>query len=492
MRCYLAILALLSLPLPSPAQTLQLADGQLLLATVEAANEDGLSVRRLDNGGVLDLRWDHLAPASALKIKQAHALAGTDEQELMVTAYEVRYFRNGQPQTIIGRIHDADRSGGELVVQLKGGQTTRIPIVDLAPLRKIEVPALQVYTKDEFYREREQLHAPGDSADKHMLLAEDLIRVRDYEHARQHLDRARELGNSKAPQQLQSMLERMQLYVAAAKERELLDQIQIARTRGTVAELQKGEKWIAQYERDFPQSKLKAEFEAEKKRFADTRKRIYSQQVAEAWRRGVQTLADKKVQEPGIKLQDVREYAEQKMGAEIAEAVAARLGLQLEEIRQLFADRAKYPVGRRAEPFSYGIGSWVLGEAAIVKGTKQGEADKAPKDEAQERDLERIARLIRKAMEQRRNAAQGGAGQDHEQTEEEWWTDSSRQERAGWLRAYYAEFGGDLVVTAAFTQPCFTCFGTGTTSALGQGGKVEKVKCYLCHGFKWMRSFKAY
>ncbi|MEC8653529.1 MAG: hypothetical protein VXY92_13310, partial [Planctomycetota bacterium] len=49
----------------SSAQSIQLADGRVLLASVEQADGEGLRVRRLDNGGVLDLRWDHLSTASA-------------------------------------------------------------------------------------------------------------------------------------------------------------------------------------------------------------------------------------------------------------------------------------------------------------------------------------------------------------------------------------------------------------------------------------------
>ena len=50
-----------------PAQTVQLADGRVLVATIDPAEVDGegLTVKRLDNDGVLRLRWDQLSSASS-------------------------------------------------------------------------------------------------------------------------------------------------------------------------------------------------------------------------------------------------------------------------------------------------------------------------------------------------------------------------------------------------------------------------------------------
>ena len=56
---------------PCAAQTLQMADGQVLLAQVEEAYGEGLRIKRLDNGGTLELRWDQLAPDCSRRIQQA-------------------------------------------------------------------------------------------------------------------------------------------------------------------------------------------------------------------------------------------------------------------------------------------------------------------------------------------------------------------------------------------------------------------------------------
>ncbi|MEI6128739.1 MAG: hypothetical protein WCR59_01610 [Planctomycetota bacterium] len=490
--CCLLLLLFACLCAGLPSQSLQLADGKTLIAQVEDANGDGLRVRRLDNGGTLDLRWDHLTPECALRIKQSFSLAGEELTEVTVKVTELRYSVNGSPTTLIGKI--IDDSGSVIVVQQRG-TPYRIPRQDLLQMRPIEVPVGQVFTKDEFYNVRLQELVPGDNADRHMLLAEELMKARDYGHALEHLDKAKELANSKDSARLDERLEKVKLYIAAQKERETIDQIQISRARGTQVDFEQGSKLIAQFDKEFPMSKLKPEFEIERKRFSESRTRFFSQAVAIAWRTAIQTLAEKKQIEPGITVAAIKQYAEQKMSDEIAQLVALRFKFEVAEVKALFSGRAKFPKGKQAENFSYGIGSWLLGEQAVLKDTKQGkEQDKDVAASATQKDeLARIAKALREAADRRRVAIQGAqGGQAKEQTEQGWFDAAARTERASWLRAYYGEFSGQLTVTSAFTQPCMTCFGQGSISELGQGNKVEKVKCYLCHGTKWLRGFTAY
>ncbi len=474
------------------AQTLQLADGKVLLAKVETADGEGCHVKRLDNGGTLDLRWEHLSTASATAIKRQFDLMGDTQDEILVRADEVEYLVNGGKQTLIGKI--VDRTDEQIVVQQKGIQY-RIPRSELRAVRRAEVPAAQIYTKDEFYAMHLAELQPGDSADRHILLAEDLVKVRDYDHAADHLQKARELGNSANPQHLEVMTQRLQRYKEAKQERELLDQIQAARSRGQLLDFEKGSKLITEFETRFPQTKLKQDFDLEKKRFLDGRTRYLAQQVAEQWRRSIQIAADKKAADDGVTLQAAREYAESKMTDDIVARVAQQLRLLADEVRQLWADRARFPVGKRTELFTYGIGSWVLGEDGILKGTKQGEAKAAQepaKDQGNSRDVERLARAFREALERRRAAVQGQGGADKEQTDEDWWRQASRTERTSWLRAYYAEFGGQLVLTYQSVSPCISCYGQGTTPEVDPEGKLIQNKCFLCQGTKWLRSFKAY
>lgn len=477
-----------------PAQTLQMADGRVLLAKVTDATGDGCRVQRLDNGGVLDLRWDHLTTACATQVKRAWNLIGDSESEILVRADEVEFLVNGQRQTWIGKIV---AQGDDHIVLRVRGTDAKIPRGELRTVRNVEVPAMQVYTRDEFYTSRLQELRPGESADKHMLLAEDMIKVRDYEHAGLHLQRATELGNSADPGRLEQLVQRLERYKAAAKERELLDQIVAARSRGKLADFEKGRELIADFEQRFAQSKLKADFEQEKKRFAQARTRYLSQQVAEQWRRSIGILADKKAADAAVSLDAAREYAESRMTDDIVARVAEQLRLEADEVRELWAMRAQFPVGKRTEHFAYGVGSWVLGEEAILKGTKQGDANAKQQDDAaagagNSDQVERLARALREAMKRRSAQVQGQGGALREQDPDDWWRESPRNERATWLRAYYAERGGQLVITFQTVSPCISCYGDGTTPEIDGEGKLVRNKCFLCQGTKWLRSFKAY
>jgi hypothetical protein len=493
MRSLLLLAALLCAPLGLPAQSLQLADGSVLVAIVDDADGQGVRCRRLDNGGALELRWDQLSAACGLAIKRQHNLVGDQQDELLVPADEVEFTVNGGKQAVVGKLED---DGGNTVSVVQKGVPFRIPRHTLLGRRTVQVPVAQVYTKDEFYQLWSAKIAPEQEADRHVLLAEDLIKVRDYDHAGEHLAKAKELKNSRAPERIDALLERLGRYREAAKERELLDQIQAARSRGQLADFEKGGKLMAQFEKDFPQSKLRSEFDLEKKRYTDARQRFLAQQVAETFRRSIGVLCDKKAGDTTVTLQAAREYAESKLTDEIVARIAAQFRIDATEVKQLWADRAKFPVGKRTEHFAYGLGSWVLGDKGVVKDTQAGrdsqkrEAE-AAKDDPNDRDVQRVAKAMRQAFERRR-AQQGAGGPETEVSDEDWWRQAARADRASWLRAYYAESGGQLVVTFATVSPCISCYGEGSTPDVAPDGSMIRNKCFVCHGTKYLRSFKAY
>src|SRR5690606_19069823 len=265
--------------------------------------------------------------------------------------------------------------------------------------------------------------------------------------------------------------------------------IQIHRSRGSQRDFMKGVELIAKFEKDFPQTKLKNEFEREKERFEKARERFFTQRVADLWRRHITTVAEKQVMTDGFTLQAARDFAENDMSKAIIAKLEKLLELTPEEIEAMWANRKNFPVGKRTENFSYGLGSWVLGEKEILKDTavqetldKQGNQ---PKEAAgQDRDIERFAKLLRQAMERRRNATQAGT-EEKQQTDEGWWGDALRQEKVNWLRAYYGEYSGQMVVTYASVQQCYSCYGEGTTPDVNSEGKPVRSKCYMCQGTKW-------
>src|SRR5262249_43455679 len=158
---------------------------------------------------------------SALRVKKAWSLAGEEQSEMTVQVDEVRYNQDGAPQTVVGKV--VEENDKQLVVQVKGTPFV-VPRMDVMYRRPVEVPVSQVFTPDEFYNVWLQKIAPGDDADKHVTLAADLVKARDYVHALEHLNKAKELGTARDPARLEDLRKKVELYQANKKERDVLDQ----------------------------------------------------------------------------------------------------------------------------------------------------------------------------------------------------------------------------------------------------------------------------
>jgi len=489
-RGLVGLLVAVGLAATATAQTLQLKGGRILLGEVADADSEGLRVQRLDNGGVLDLRWDHLTPECARRVQEAHGLVAEDEGEVMVEADVVTYLSGGARLERIGRI--VERQRDDIVVE-KLGQRLAIPRRDISGTRRIQVPVGQIFTSEQYYVMLLAEYAPGDDADKHVQLGDALSRARDYERAEQHLLTAQELGGGRSAGVLPAMIERVRVYQKAKAERDLLDQIRVRRMRGGRDDFDKGSELIAQFEQQFPDSPLESEFERERKRFEQAQERYLVGRITAIWRRLIRPTASGWLgATDNITLAKAKEYAESQMGKDIAERVAEQLELEPAQVAELFAQRVKVDRSLKTEQYFYGIGSLVLGEQGVIKGTKQGDQGDSGLAPTEDRELERLARRLREARERSARAMRGGqGGGDAKDTPESWWDDADRGQRTSFLRAYYAEFGGDLELVKAYVKPCVHCAAKGVEETLSMEGKRVSVKCFLCQGARFTRSVVA-
>jgi hypothetical protein len=470
-----------------PAQAVQLKSGEMLLGEIKTPDENGFQLVRFDNGGQLQLRWDQLSPASAERLKQVYSLVAETEAEVLVNADVIEWsLPDGTTGRAVGRVVDEPAD----VVKIR----TRSGVFDI-PRQKVlrrttlQVPALQAMTNEEFYNDQLAQVAPGDDADKHVVLADRLMGVRDYPRAKTHLDRAKELGNSKQPALVDGKLEKLKLFEAAKAERDSIDEIAAARAR---REFKKGEEKIAEYEKKHgANGRLKAEFEAEKTRFVRERERALTRQVVDLWHAQIQAIAAHKAADEKFEWGAVKPYVESQMGKDIRAKIVEVLKIKLDEVNQLWEKRLAMP-GLPAPNYYYGVGSWVLGEGDILKDTAQGKseaADKKDKSGGEDKQLEAITRKIIEARK-RAQAAMGGGGKG-EYTPADWWRDAEHYEKVSWLKAYYAERSGDMKMVRAYTQPCLGCGGEGTIPEGGDTGQPTKVKCSTCQGTRHRRIVRA-
>ncbi len=472
---------------PMPAQSVQLKDGTLLVGEVVDPRDDGFTLRRIDTGGVVDIRWGQLSPASADRLRHVLRLSVDDQSEVLVTADVLEYASAGATMTIVGRI--VDETPTELRVRYRG-QIYPIARTSIRGRSQATVPVMQIQTKDEYYGDQLQSIQPGEIADRHIQLADLLMRVRDYDRADLHLQQADALGGATQPEELKGKLQRLKLLQGAKAERDHLEEIATWRNRGDFA---RAGQLLAEFEKKYPQTRLKQELVLEQDRYTRARDRVMTRNVTERWLRSLSDLTGLKAAESGVTLAQARSYAESELPKAIRARVAQQLGLKADEVDAFWKRRTDKTVGApaRAERYAYGIGSWVLGADRILKDTKQGDAEKGDaKDQptAADRELERIARRMAEA---RRRSQQAASAKNEQVTEEDWWKAAQRVERALWLRAYYAENSGDLAVENAYSDPCITCAGEGTLEVTSDTGRPEKRKCPTCQGTRFMRSFRA-
>jgi hypothetical protein len=466
------------------AQAVQLADGRLLAGDVQNVSGDGLVLVRVDTGGTLQLRWDHLSAESANELKRAFNLSLDDESEVTTEADVITYVApTGRTEEMVGR-HVGGT--GDVVEIRSRGTTMPIQKRTINSWVKRKVPATSVLTKDELYRGQLAEVAPGEDADKHIQLADVMVRVGDYDHAQEHLKRAEQLGNSKQPQALKAKLARVELYKAAAGERALLEQVKVSRFR---KEFQRGRELIAEFEKKYPQSKLMPEMTAEKQRFEAARERFYIDKVVQAWTQNISLVAKAKLVDAGTGLQTIKDYAESGMGKDIRKKVAERLQLQVAEVEALWGKRIESGVVTSSTQYSYGIGSWILGDKKIIAGTQQEKAGETGKEKSQQQQQdERLQRKIQEFLKRQEQAAKNAGTAPKEDTDEDWWKQASSDERLNFLRSYYAEFSGDLELVSAHVVPCTTCGAEGVLKALGSaGGQEQNIKCWTCKRTKFRR-----
>lgn len=469
-----------------PGQVVQLEGGQTLVGVVEDAHEDGLTLRRLDNGGKLELRWDQLSNESAGAIRTQFGLASDEEGEIMVRAEKIKFeLIGGGSNEVVGLVVD---SNATTITMRRLGMDYPIPRAQIRRRSTVEVAASEIYTKTGFYDEVLAEYDPGDDADAHIRLADVLTRARDYERAAEHLERALELGGGRQRNLLDGRIQRLRLFQSAASEREALDQIRVAMAR---KEFDKGVDLLEEFEQRFPDGKLRSEFAGTAKRFVKARERYLTARLIENWYKTAFALARSQANDPDVSFDAARDYAENQMGVDIRARAAKVLRIGADEVEELWSKRLDYRGLAQSQRYTYGVGSWMLGAEAILKNTPQAKANAAAAPSANEKELRRVRERLQLARERMQRASRGGGESRGDDTPEEWWQDATVDERWMWLRAYYAENSGDLVVESAHLNPCTTCAGDGRLTVYAESGKAQKLGCPTCHSTRFRRYIRA-
>jgi hypothetical protein len=477
------------------AQMLRLRTGKVLIGSVEEANENGLRFKRLDTGGVLDLVWSDLVPDDAKRVRSAQGLIDDGENaDVKVAAMRVRFQKGDAVQELIAEQIGKDAHG--MVLRRKGVRY-EVAISELRAVpEKLEVDIHEVRTPDEIYQTAVEEHQPGEDGRKHMALGLYLVRVGDGKRAKEHLTKAKELGIGDQPRELEAQLERVDRLLAHKEEADLIAEIQVMRNRRNY---KRAVELVADFEKRFPQTKLKSEFDKAKNQLERDRESWLIQDVTSEWYRALDDEAGK-IARSATGIKEAKTRAEEALGKAIRERIARTRQITVEEVEKLWGMRLARKVAR-VQQTTYSTGSWILGKAEVIKGTSQekagagaGASQAAKPESDQERRLKEIQKRVDEYMRKARQA--GGQGQNQQpelQTEDEWWKDKdvSSTTRTLWIKAWYAEKGGDVQVLSAHVNTCDQCGGPGFTEVIRPfDGGTQRIPCPLCHGTRFIRGVR--
>ncbi|MCC7012540.1 MAG: hypothetical protein IT454_08270 [Planctomycetes bacterium] len=475
---------------PSQVTLLRLFDGDTLWGSIVGHDAQTLHVQRLDNGGKVRLPWTKLDPSLADELLEKYGYVDHSGDEVIIEADRLMLTDGSE---LVGII--VNRGQSELWI--KTAQSTQpVPMLRVrGASTRVQVPALDVYTRDELYQQ-ELSKLDANSAQSLWELSIYCERIYDFTHAVEHLQAAAALDPAFKPNEIATAVARNKIKVANQAQLDALREIDYDRVRGYFDRaLQK----IAAFQAAYPtsgylQDAAKKKVAVEKARDAKLRER-----VVEYWHSWIGRLLETKTRDPQLTLEAAMSWVEEGLSKELLDAVAkdVQRAVSAEATPDLISRYWKERAPGRWRKASYGQGTFLLGDAEARKGLapEEEEANKpqSETDNARKQLEERIARYLQN-QEMVRKAKQSGEDDDGI---EKFWREYSSFSKSQWLLAYYVEHSGDFQLGKPLFSNCPDCGGTGKREILNAVGKqnqggnrggsgpsgpnTQLVDCPMCH-----------
>ncbi|MBK7875692.1 MAG: hypothetical protein IPJ77_08065 [Planctomycetes bacterium] len=473
---------------PSTAM-LRLKSGAIQWGTIQSHDPEGFVFQRLDTGGVVRLDWSLLDPVEEKELRQRFGYVDLTSEETLVSADRIVTVKGLE---FVGRI--VDRTADAILMKTASA-TIPIPKSEVAQASDVvQVPARDVYTLEELYGQALGRHDVS-KAEGNFRVAQDCEGVFDFAHAIQHYKKAAELDPAFKPQDVAQALARAEEKAKAQAELEYLSEVDQLTKRNKFDEaLARADA----FKEKFPQSALLPEAKKKHDRVIKARTEFLSKEVVRAWNFHLGRLARDAASKP---LEEVMAYLDDKLKQDIAAATAKDLVKISKEAnedtaRQLWKGRKKI----RYLTASYGLGTWLLGKAAALRGYDESGNDGENKPES-EQDKARadLANKIKRFLEAQEVARRALSADEKKEDREGFWKEFPFTARTNWIVAYYVENSGDFeVAPKPIIQACQTCGGKGileyalaganvSRSAVGKQSTDLKKECDSCHGIGAVR-----
>jgi hypothetical protein len=491
-RLFVSFFVALGLASPVPAEWIRLRDGSFFFGEVKAHDESGIRVLRYDTGGIVELRWDHLAPQESERLRTVFGYLSRAGEEVRIVADRLR-LTDGREE--IGIL--VEREDPQFFVLRNKENTIRVPKDRVVlPFEKVEVNALEVYTKDQLYEERRATIDPSSPADQ-LELARFLVRILDYARALVHYREVQRLDPSFHPGEVAAQIASCENLAKRQEEIDALAEIDRARGRKRFTEALA---LLDDFVERFPQSPLLGDVADRRRRTQARLEEEVRRETARRWYDEAGDVAYEKGFDRSFTHEQAMRFAEEEMSKEILARVTQAIARSLlpeateDSIRAAWEARGPFARSQRA---SYGQGTFVLGREKALAGLVE-EKEEAATD-ARSKEERELAERVRRYLEAIQAGRQGGAAEEDENAPANWWESVTAGTRRQWILAYYAEHGGDMEVVRVYGDTCRNCGGEGTIEVIalvgvsneaagpgGQGSQGSQTRsrklCPDCHG----------
>jgi hypothetical protein len=454
---------------------IKLRDGSILWARIESHTSAELELVRADTGGRVALDWGRLDPAQARELQIDFGYLDPNGGEVLVTADQVP-LTDGR--SVIGKIvnHAPD------ALHLKTAQSLlQLPLSRIAgPATQVQVPALDIYTKQELYQQKQLELATGLAAEGAVgaeaafELARYCEKILDFAGAAKHYAETAAKDPQFKPAEVAAARSRASTKAALQEQVDAIAAIDLERKREN---FDKALALSKAFVERWPESPLMPEWKKSKDRLDKARERYLKQQVALLWHRESERLSRAAAQK--YSFAQCVEYAGSLLAQETLDAVTTALqksskSLEPASVNSMWDTREK----RGTHRASYGLGTWLLGEERARKDLdKKKDGEKKPElPKAATSEQQKIAEALKRYMDNQAVARKAaGAGAQNSEDAEAFWREQTVGARVQWMLAYHAEYGGTMQVVTVQGENCPECAGKGATEQ-ASGGIVPSTQ----------------
>ena len=493
----LYLLVVLGLPLFfARAEVIRLKNGvELHCEILDCSEENGLKVKRLDNGGIIELRWEHILVEDVMAIKYARGYTNEEAKPVQIRVKRV-WLKNG---TFEDGLMVESENPGSLLLRRKG---KLYPISKhlVRDIENVDVEAKEIYTMEELYLQKIEEGAPETVSD-FFALGVYLESVTYYEKALDIYELILEEDPEYKPDVISRKILVMGAKIKEADATAMLDEAKHLLYRN---KFELALNRIAEFEELFPDSIQMGDKEELKSEIYTKRHTYYGKRILTDYFTCMGDVAYKVAayrddsllsstgdgesdtgSEKKISLEAAMDFASEAMGPAIRKALAGSFKIPEEEVEELWQNRK----GGAPRTYSYGTGTFILGpdKAKLIPETSGSAAEE--KKEEEEEKPQTLDERLKKRIEDLRKEKEKFKGKRKSSvrieeiglTPDEWWARESINNRKHFLISFYAEESSDMNILRVRLNPCRACHGKRWHEQISTTGEEDqKIPCEVC------------